>query len=156
MKCKCVSKRNVNCVIGVLSKFQGIFWNIISNKSVVFLRMRLTAFIIVHFQFSNSISNNQTLHWLHSRLHVCITIRKGAIHFLFQKPIQHEQRHFMKFSQHVVDNLFSMIMCNLESKGWFLTRDIWLIATIKQCGGLHAPHVRPRVPLCRADTPRLS
>lgn len=56
----------------------------------------------------------------------------------------------------VVDNLFSLSMCNLASKGWIVTHDIWLIATFKQCGDLHAPHLRPQVLLCGSATLRVS
>lgn len=34
--------------------------------------------------------------------------------------------------QHVVDNLFRMITCNSAMKGWFVTHDIWLIATVQR------------------------
>lgn len=55
-----------------------------------------------------------------ANIHHFTRSRKGTIQFLFIfciSSVLHEPHHFMKFSQYVVDNLFTMIMCNLALKG---------------------------------------
>lgn len=42
---------------------------------------------------------------------------KEPFALFFELSILHEVHHFMKLSQHVVDNLFTMIMCNSALKG---------------------------------------
>lgn len=54
-----------------------------------------------------------------------------SLFYLSFFSIMHKKHNFMKLHQHVVENLFKIIMSNSATKGWFMAHDVWLIATLE-------------------------